>query len=280
MRPSEEAPELGRWGVVFFSLTVEVLAGVAFPEPSLVGVRAVGMGEAFSALAEGGSGVFHNPAGFGVGRGVTLFGQTNLFPRETLRFDPKGIVYRLDGWGFGWSNKVALVPDGVYDYTYVGMGGRLSSSLAMGFHVKLWRSHPSEHFQVLGKAATYDVGVLGAPGTLWRIGCNVGTLRRGGHVEMITLGVARRFTFPREGWLTLESDWNRSDGFRLQVGAEVSPTRWSALRIGFRGETPTGGIGVRFRGVRIDLGGTEVEGRLFLFVGAEVVVGDFPFGSE
>lgn len=268
------------WEAALFFLTVEVLAGVAFPEPSLVGGRALGMGEAFSALAEGASGVFHNPAGLGVGRGVALFGQTNLLPRETLRFDPKGIAYRLDGFGFAWGNKVALIPDGVYDYTYVGMGCRFSSFLATGLHVKLWRSHPSEHFQVLGKGATYEVGVLAAPKALWRVGCDVGTLRRGGDVERIAVGVARHLTFPRKGWFALEGEWNRPDGFHLQVGAEVSPTRWSAVRVGFQGEAPTFGVGVGFRGVRLDLGGTGVRGRLFLSVSAEAVVGDFPSGSE
>jgi len=243
---------------------------VELPLPAFVGTRAVGMGEAFVAVANDAAGASHNPAGLGVGRGVALFGQANLVPRAARRFDPKGIAYRLDGVGWAWVNKIAMFPDGIADYTYVSAGFRVASGLAVGMSAKMWRTHPSRHFQVLGNSATYDLGILAAPASAWRVGGRAGTLRRGGGVESVTAGVARRLSM---GWVALDADWSRPFGLSFRVGAEAFPARGSAFRVGWNGRAPAFGVGIERNGGRLDVAWTRSEGEGILFLGAELSVG-------
>ncbi|MBM3217061.1 hypothetical protein FJZ36_19385, partial [Candidatus Poribacteria bacterium] len=57
-------------------LTTLSLRVSAAPVPDLVGVRPVGLGDAYTALADQAEGAIHNPASLGVREGVWLFGQT------------------------------------------------------------------------------------------------------------------------------------------------------------------------------------------------------------
>jgi hypothetical protein len=250
----------------------DALAGMPWelPLPSLVGTRAVGMGGAFVAVADDASGAVYNPASLGVGRGVALFGQTNLAPRETLKFDPKGIAYRLDGVGFSWANKIGISSDGIADYTFTSAGSRISSRIAVGVSAKTWRTHPYEHFQVFGNSPTYDIGVLTAPAINWRVGGRVGTLHRGRNVESATVSVARRF--PR-GWIALDGDWNRPNGSSVRAGIEAALTPWSAVRAGWNGDAPTLGVGFQHSVLRVDAAWTRLRGHAFAFVGAEISFG-------
>jgi hypothetical protein len=241
------------------------------PLPAKVGVRALGMGDAYTSVAEGASGVFHNPAGLGVGQGVHLFGQTHLNGRDIVKFDPKGIAYRWRGTGVAWGNKIAIRPEGTHDYTYWSVGRRLSSAFAVGLSAKFWRIHPSRHFQVFGQSPTYDVGLFAALSERVRVAGRFGTRQSGKGVETASVGWLCRGS---RVLASVESEWQRDSGLSWRLGVERRLfSRWT-VRAGWNGDAPTLGAGIRIGGTRLDAGWTTLDGNRLFFIGAELGLSD------
>lgn len=241
------------------------------PVPARVGVRALGMGDAYTSIAEGASGIFYNPAGLGVGRGVHLFGQTNLNGRADVKFDPKGIAYRWRGTGVAWGNKIAIRPKGTHDYTYWSVGRRMSSAFAVGLSAKFWRVHPSRHFQVFGRSPTYDVGVFAALSERMRVAGRLGMLRNGKGIETATVGWSR--AGPRV-LASVEGEWHEGSGLSWRFGVERRLFSRGAIRAGWNGDAPTLGAGIRVGGTRLDAGWTKLDGNRLFFIGAELGLSD------
>ena len=95
-------------------------------QPLYVGARAIGMGNAFTAMADDATAGFWNPAGLIQWQGVKVFGMNKLFDRSEYGFDPKGIAYTYRETAFFWGNKIALgVPTRDPDYTYYALAPSL-----------------------------------------------------------------------------------------------------------------------------------------------------------
>ena len=74
-------------------LVTPVYAQAKFPfesaRPLYVGARALGMGNAFTAVADDATAGFWNPAGLIQWQGVKLFGVNKFYNREDYGFDPE-----------------------------------------------------------------------------------------------------------------------------------------------------------------------------------------------
>ncbi len=237
------------------------------PTPDGVGSRASAMGGAYVAIAEGAAGTFHNPAGLGVGSGVHFFGQTNVVARDEVKLDPKGATYRWREWGIGWGNRLAQHEDGLADYTYISGGHRLSAHVAAGVSVKLWRTHPSRHFDVLGSSATYDIGLLVAPSGMVRLGARLGQHERGGRLGHAVVGASHRFG---RVLVAADAEWRSRDRSMARIGLEVRAFASVQFRGGWSRDGLSAGGGIDVGPVTIDASWATVADHRTVTVGAEV----------
>ena len=151
-------PISGAWAITFPFETAR---------PLYAGARPLGMGNAFTAVAEDAEAGFWNPAGLVQWQGVKIAGSRKMSDREDYAFDPKCIAYSYRDTGFFWGNKIALrVDSGTPDFTYYSLARKLNPYLAMGGSVKFKRKHPSDYYQFFGHSPGYDLGVLWKPGAL------------------------------------------------------------------------------------------------------------------
>ena len=221
------------------------------------------MGGAYVAIAEGAAGMFHNPAGLGVGTGVRFFGQTNVVARDEVKLDPKGATYRWRGWGLGWGNRLAQGEDGFAD---ISGGHRLSSHVAAGVSLKLWRTHPSTHFDVLGSSATYDVGLLVAPSGMVRLGARVGQHERGRGLAQAVVGASYRFD---RVLMAADAVWRGRDESTARIGFEVRALAGIRLRGGWSGDGLSAGGGIDVGPAILDASWATVANHRTVTVGAE-----------
>ena len=118
--------------------------------PLYVGVRALGMGNAFTAVADDASAGFWNPAGLIQWQGVKLFAVNKFHDRSDYRFDPKGIGYSYRGYSLFWGNKIALgVDSGVPDFNYYGIARQLGPYAAAGLSLKVQAKTPLRCLSIL-----------------------------------------------------------------------------------------------------------------------------------
>jgi len=227
-----------------------------------VGARALSLAGAFTAMAEGPSGIYWNPAALvwnqPVAGGMYTQPFSGLSGDLGLRVQYLGLGGQWEEWGLGggWFNVhvsgiVNTETGGTFDYDssvfqlavareveFTQTGPRV----AVGATLKLYREHMLEG---LGQGLGWDVGIL-LLGRDWRVGyCSqdVGTTRyrwQGTEQEPLVvvpwvhrLGVARWFA---EGQLALEADLvlqeGRSPDFR--VGLEWRPWQELAFRAGVK----------------------------------------------
>ena len=231
--------------------------------PLYVGARALGRGNAFTAVADDATAGFWNPAGLIQWQGVKLFGVNKFHDRRDYRFDPKGIGYSYRGYGLFWGNKIALgVDSGVPDFNYYGVACQLGSYTAVGASLKFKRRHPSEVYQFFGYETAYDIGVLVKPRADFKLGCLLQNLEGYG-LHWITLGAAYRYaddTLPEGGvfhpaHFELSMDVALSTGGEtpeLYLGAAWHPFPYLPIRLGSSNGDVTAGIGIAWKGIRID----------------------------
>ena len=231
--------------------------------PLYVGARALGRGNAFTAVADDATAGFWNPAGLIQRQGVRLFGVNKFHDRRDYRFDPKGIGYSYRGYGLFWGNKIALgVDSGVPDFNYYGVACQLGSYTAIGASLKFKRRHPSDVYQFFGYETAYDIGVLVKPRADFKLGCLLQNLEGYG-LHWITLGAAYRYaddTLPEGGvfhpaHFELSMDVALStegETPELYLGAAWHPFPYLPIRLGSSNGDVTAGIGIAWKGIRID----------------------------
>jgi len=154
--------------VVFLVYSLISLADFPFEtaRPLYIGARALGMGNAFTAIADGATAGFWNPAGLIQGQGVKIFGANKLNDRNEYAIDPKGIGYSYRGYGLFWGNKIALgVESGTPDFNYYAFARQFTAYGAVGTSIKFKRKHPSRRYQFFGTHPSYDVALLIKPYT-------------------------------------------------------------------------------------------------------------------
>jgi len=140
--------------VLILTLALTAVAGDAGQESPFtvgLGARALGMGGAFSSLADDASGLYYNPAGLPLLESQEISAMhMDLF--EGTIYDFAGWVYpdiKLGGFGLAYMRlgtddivrRRNYVADGTFDYSYsqflIGYGQRLQGGLSLGLGFKL-----------------------------------------------------------------------------------------------------------------------------------------------
>ena len=244
-----------------FTLTLPVLfltssfaLSAEFPfeaaRPHYTGARALGMGNAFTAVADDASAGFWNPAGLIQWSGVKLFGVNKFRDRADYAFDPKGIGYSYRRFGLFWGNKIALgVESGTPDFNYYGFAYQISSHVAGGANVKFRRKHPSDRYQFFGTDPSYDVALLVKPRTNLKLGLLAGHLPNTRGIRWITFGAAFQL---RQVLFTSDIAVPRSGRPDLYFGIEWAALPFLYVRTGYSNRDWTGGIGLDWKWGRID----------------------------
>ena len=249
--------------------------------PLYVGARALGRGNAFTAVADDATAGFWNPAGLIQWQGVRLFGVNKFHDRRDYRFDPKGIGYSYRGYGLFWGNKIAIgVDSGVPDFNYYGVACQLGSYTAVGASLKFKRRHPSDVYQFFGYETAYDIGVLVKPRADFKLGCLLQNFEGYG-LHWITLGAAYRYaddTLP-EGGVFHPAHFEFSMDVALSTGGETPELYLGAvwhlfpylpIRLGSSNGDVTAGIGIAWKGIRIDYARIFEKRFVSNFVSAEL----------
>jgi len=225
--------------------------------PLYVGARALGMGNAFTAIADDATAGFWNPAGLIQWQGVKVFGANKFYNREDYAFDPKGIGYSYRGNAFFWGNKIALgVSSGTPDFNYYSFAKQLNSYIAVGLSLKFQRQHPSDYYQFFGYNFSYDIALLSRAVPWIQIGMLAQNLPQKRYINLLSLG----FSY-RRGNLTLPIDIVLKSAIpEIHLGAEYNLKRRFYLRAGVSDYHPTFGFGVKIWNFRLDYAWIQ-EGR-------------------
>ena len=183
------------YAIIGLLLAFPVNLSAKFPfedaRPLYVGARALGIGNAFTAVADDATAGFWNPAGLIQWQGIKLFGVNKFNNRTDYAFDPKGIGYAWRGYGLFWGNKIALgVESGTPDFNYYSLARQLNSFIAVGASVKFKRRHPSDHYQFFGIHPSYDLGLLIKPRPDLKLGLLAQHLPQQRGIRWLTIGVA------------------------------------------------------------------------------------------
>ena len=241
----------------------------AFPfedaRPLYIGSRPLGMGNAFTALADDAEAGFWNPAGLVQWQGVRVFGSAKASDRESYAFDSKCVAYSYRDTAFFWGNKIALRVDSfggmedsphgsdTPDFTYYSLARKLSPYIAMGGSVKFKRKHPCEYYQFFGHSPGYDFGVLWKPNARSSGGMLIQNMSDGKRwISIATFGFAHGF--PNRSLLSVDIATLFDGRIALEphVGWEWQAARWIALRAGMSDSYPTAGVGLKVSALRID----------------------------
>lgn len=254
------------------ALAVALSAGESFAASSSqvpVGPRAIGMGGAFSAIADDASALFWNPAGLiAVGHQELAVSHANLFDIG-LTDDRVSFVLPLSP---GFASAVDWYRSGFDDAELGFTENRVTVGAALKLRPWLWAGAGAK---LLTRGTTLDglsissgrgfglgLGLLTSPSERWRVGLMAqdvtGTKLRSddGHRETAyprNLRLATAYSQPRLGTAAFDVD------DRWHVGIETTPHPMLALRVGAeqdwsRIEEPTWSMGVGFRAglVRVD----------------------------
>jgi len=250
-------------------------------QPLYVGARAIGMGNAFTAMADDAAAGFWNPAGLIQWQGVKVFGTNKISDRSEYGFDPKGIAYTYRETAFFWGNKIALgVPTRDPDYTYYALARQIGSYLAIGGSLKFQRRHPSDHYQVFGYNPAYDLALLTKPKPALKIGLLIQNDQIDLSFERVTLGLAYRIQRQRLR-LTFSLDLGFSrrsiNGKRIltrSLGVELPVNELLQLRMGNSSGDWTVGAGLsypfQFTTVRLDYAWINDTLQRSNFISAEI----------
>ena len=218
--------------------------------PLYVGSRAIGMGNAFTAVADDATAGFWNPAGLIQWQGVKLFGLNKFHDRADYRFDPKGVGYSYRGYSLFWGNKIALgVESGVPDFNYYSIAHQFGPYLAAGVSLKFKRRHPSDVYQFFGYEAAYDIGLLFKPRPNLKFGCLLQNLDGYG-LQWLTFGTAYRYkAYQLSVDIALPTDGTSPE---LYIGAEWNRFAFLPMRLGLSNGAFTLGVGVSWKAIHIN----------------------------
>jgi hypothetical protein len=241
-----------------------------------IGVRAAGMGGAFTAVADDASAAFWNPAGFASGSYFSLVADANVLDRRSgwlvaLGTPPLGLFY--------YRTAIAEIKDGrntlVAHHAGVSLVQSLGGRLAVGTTLKLVHgvASPSGGEGISTNKFDADLGVM-ATGSLAQLGLSVRNLLQpelktsGGAIRLdrrVRAGVSvhanQKTTVAADIDLTT-STTPRGDWRDVAVGVEAHPDRkawvrggihWNAARLrgsaasaGQAGAAPVASIGASY----------------------------------
>ena len=247
----------------------------AFPfeeaRPLYVGARALGMGNAFTAVADDATAGFWNPAGLIQWQGVKLFGVNKFYNRSDYGFDPKGIGYAYRGYGLFWGNKIALgVESGTPDFNYYSLARQVHPYVAVGASLKFKRKHPSDYYQFFGHSPSYDFGLLVKPRNNLRFGLLASHLPGERGIRWLSLGTAyqwKNLLFA----VDLVAPRGPLNETGLYYGIEWKVHRFVRLRGGRSDQWWTVGLGFEWWWIRIDVARIYEPDFASDFISAELI---------
>ncbi len=220
--------------------------------PLYVGARALGMGNAFTAVADDATAGFWNPAGLIQWQGVKVFGMRKVYNRKDYAFDPKGIGYSYRGNAFFWGNKIALgVDSGTPDFNYYSFARQVNAYVAVGLSLKFTRKHPAGYYQFFGYEWSYDIGILSRPSSSIQVGILLQNIPARRSIRWISTGFSYHWT-----QVVLSTDFIVSTSSRADIeahfGIEWRLNKYLHFRTGISAGHPTVGLGVKIRNFRLD----------------------------
>lgn len=239
--------------------------------PLYVGARALGMGNAFIAVADDVSAGFWNPAGLIQWQGVRIFGMTKIHDRRPYAFDPKGIGYTYRGYALFWGNKIALRTDsGTPDFNYYSLAKQLNSYMALGASLKFKRKHPHPKYQFFGFKSGYDLSLLVKPSQNWKIGAVGQDLNLNFKLDSLIIGAV----YQNRGLLIpvdLHIDMTQEEAqFSIYMGVQKKLGIFF-VRAGISDSWFTGGIGIElYNSLILDYALIRETNTTSHFVSAEV----------
>jgi hypothetical protein len=220
-----------------------------------VGVRAAGMGGAFTAVADDASASFWNPAGFASGSFFSLVVDRNALDRRSALFvaigtPPLGLSYYRTAIAEAKNGRNTLVAHHAGVSLVQSLGGRL----AVGTTLKLVHgiASPAEGVATASNRFDADLGVM-ATGSLGQLGLSVrnlfqpefktrtgGALRLDRHVRAgIAVHVRPDTTVAADVDLTTGTT-GRGDWRDAALGVEAHPNRHAWMRGGVHWNTAGG----------------------------------------
>jgi hypothetical protein len=230
-----------------------------------VGVRAAGMGGAFTAVADDASAVFWNPAGLATGSFASLVLDRNALDTRSATL----IALGTPPLGLAYYRTAGELPDGRHSLVAHHAGVTLVQSvggrLAVGATLKVVRGVASSpESSVSTNTFDTDIGVM-ATGSLGRLALSVRNLTApefkvpgGGTVELarrvragISVNTSRKTMAAADFDLTTRAT-ARGDCREAALGLEANPTRPAWIRGGVRwntagaGAAPVGTVGGSF----------------------------------
>lgn len=261
------------------------------------GAKAIGMGQAFTALADDPSAVFWNPAGleFINSQSATFF-HTTLF--EGVQYDFLGYAYpTIDIGSFGFGiGRVGV--SGIEERPYIGYTnvlGNISNEqyevffsyakslpwfdLTPGISVRWVRQGFSglSDGNLTESGVGADIGLMYRPKWLgnalvqdWSFGLNVRNLfppqlKVGDEIDeyplTTKLGIMKKIWFSGNGAINvlLDLDHSQNRDFKVHFGSEYDFRDMGKVRIGYNGSTIAFGVGGKYSIFEIDYGYGAVE---------------------
>ena len=236
--------------VLIFSSNLSAQFPFEEARPLYTGARPLGMGNAFTAIADDATAGFWNPAGLPQWTGVKLFGSNKFHDRSNYAFDPKGIAYSYRRLGLFWGNKIALgVESGTPDFNYYGFGYQMGAYFSGGLNIKFKRKHPSDYYQFFGSHPSYDVAVLLKPHTNLKFGLLAQHLPQARGIQWLTIGAAyRRWNLLFATDIAIP----RLGGPDFYLGIEWRMLSFVRMRGGYSDKDWTGGLGFDWKMGQLD----------------------------
>jgi len=258
------------------------------------GARSLGLGQAYTALADDPTAVFWNPAGleYTFQQRATFF-HTTLF--DAVQYDFFGYSYPtldLGTFGFGvgrlgiggiverskFNQKLGNFTNDEYQ-VYFAYAKKIMWGLTPGISIRWirqgWNNLTSGDITETGVGA--DIGLMYRPEWIgsalvqdWSFGLNVRNafapqLKAGNQVDelplTIKLGFMKKFNFTGGNSLRLlfDLDQSQSRDMRFHAGTEYSYNNFGMIRVGMNGGNFAFGAGVKYSMFRLDYGYSGVE---------------------
>ena len=233
-----------------------------------VGVRAAGMGGAFTAVADDASAVFWNPAGFASGSFFSLVADANILDRRSggivaLGTPPLGLSYYRTAIAREKNGRNTLVAHHAGVSLVQSVGGRLALGTTLKF-VRGIAGSPggADGGSVSTNKFDVDVGVM-TTGSLGQVGLSIRNLLEpefkapGGSVRLdrrvragVSIHAGQNTTVAADVDLT-EAQTPRGDWRDLALGVEAHPVRKAWLRGGVHwnasgNASPIGSVGASY----------------------------------
>lgn len=215
-----------------------------------VGLRALAMGGAFTALADDPSAIFYNPAGLAFQQLGYLKGYDDLSYQESESFEHVFVSSKLINFGFWQKTKLAGERNEVFAYS-IGKRGDRTTSYGVTFKNVKTSTATTE---TLGYS--YDIGVLGvfSPKLRWGV-LFQDLIENLGVPASVRAGLAYQL-YPKLLMITdLEfRNLRAAAGPNIypHIGLENKVTRGFSLRVGWDKNRWTGGVAATLNPITVE----------------------------